>query len=708
MKTKQILSKIHSVAKTKDADNDPFIMRIKAYATTEKKDRYGEITDKAAFMRAMPKFMTTNGAVSMYNHRTNIGKILSYEEDKKGVIVETGIANTTQGRDLAELISVGAVSRMSFMFGNSEYEKVDESTRRLKAFEIFEIGPVDIPANTGARIIGAKDFDPEKEIETINLDESKRRNEMPLELTEKQMKDHVAEIVGPMKSEVDTLKSDYVTMEENITKGEKLLNEVDEKQKQLLDGRITKDEFDSRISKMAEDMVTIQKDLKRQNQARRIDGNRVEYTNWKHLNSDIKVVFDENGKALPEHFQKAYHFLHSPFDFSDGSQEARRLKDLRDLNDIIVISDAYFRKMGRGNYKIENLKTFRIFKELLKQYDPDLEKAMYSTGTGVGDEWVPTEFSAQLHEAYELEFELEAHIPRWEMPSNAAYFPVRGARPRGYRVGEAAVNNAAQMTKGNQTTANTLFTTETFGVAVQVAPEFIEDSIIAVAPLLRQQLAIAMRETNESRVINADDTTAGTHMDTAADWATDTTYPESYEKGFRKFAIAGTQTLNVQSTSAGVGDAAATFGAGDLRGLRKLLPNNSGHRAKELVYVVSLDVWLKMLSFAQYSQPGTYGANASWLTGDLPAFDGSPVVVSSELSTNFETTGLETGSSGLNGALCFNKNDFKIGYRRGVTLEFDKDILSQQWSFVATMRNSFKSMSVSLSEQVAYAINIPV
>jgi len=705
---KRIYGQVLDFKDFKGDSESPYEMIVTIRPATSDVDRYNEITDQDAFMKAMPEFM--KNPVSMYNHEHNIGKILAYDKDKKSVIVDIGLAKTDKAREVAELVRIGAVSRSSFMFGKANYKNEEgrDDVRRLVDFEIYEMGLVDIPANPNAGIINFKNYK-DNEFIVINENEDNSNNllkgKKTMDLDKKKLLDDMRAIVDPMQLEVDGLRSDWVTMKENAESATKLMKQVEEKQQQLVDGRINKEEFETFAGKIGTDILDIQKDLKRFEQAGKIQANRLPYSDWKALSSDIKVVFDENGQALSAKHQKAYHFLHTPFDFD--TDEGKRLRDLRDLNDTIIIAHAYFKKMGTGNYRMENLKCFQLFEKLLKDFDPELQKAMYSTGTGVGDEWVPTNFSAQLHEAYELEMNLETHIPRWEMPSNSAYYPISGARPRMYRVGEAAVNNPTQMVKSNHTTSNTLFTTETFGVAVMSSPEFIEDSIIAAAPALRKSISKAMSEGNESRYLNADDSTAGTHMDTAADWATDTTYPEAYEKGFRKFAIAGSRNISAQSASAGVGDGTTAFVAEDVRSLRGDLPSGMGHKAKDLVYVTSINVWLNMLSFNQYSQIGTYGANASWLTGDLPAFDGSPLVVTSELSETMASTGLKTGSDTTKGLVCYNKTDFKVGYKRNVTLEFDKDILTQQYAFVATQRNSFKSMSASTYEAVAYLINIP-
>lgn len=418
------------------------------------------------------------------------------------------------------------------------------------------------------------------------------------------------------------------------------------------------------------------------------------------------VVFDDSGRPKSEAEQRAYHLFQAPVDY--GKTDAgRQLKELRDLHDTVIFADAYASKTAKGGqYNINNLKSYRLYRDLVEEFDPGLAKAMASTTSGYGDEWVPTEASAEMYTAYELEAGVESHIPHWSMPSNPATWPIRTTHARMYRASEATVNNPTQLTKSTPGTSQTTFTTEDFAVAVAVSPTFIEDSIVAVVPALRADIAYAMATGYESLIINGD--SSATHQDTGADWATDTTYPESYEKGFRYMALnaSGTQAFDTQSSSGGVGDGTTAWDAKDGRYLRQLLPGKYGHKAKQLVYVTSLKVWLKMLSWSEYSQVGTYGANASWLTGDLPSFDGSPLVLSGELLETMAATGLKTGADSTKGMLCFNKSAFKIGTRRGITIEFDKDILTQQFAFVGTQRKSFQSMDSSGAEAVSYGYNI--
>ena len=629
--------------------------------------------------------------------------MLEYWKDKTGVIIKGGIAKTAKGREVAELVRAGIVTKLSFMFGKAKYEDdkdEDSNIRYLIGFKLYEIGLVSIPANMAAVVLAAKQHN--IEIKHLTFKEGKRN----MSLTDEQkalMKD-VEKSLKPMQTEIESIGDNYTKLNDDTEKMGKLLKQVDEKQRELADGRINEKEFTDFGEKISGDILAIQKEVKKALAASRIVGERMPMLDWKSLAKDVAFVYDDFGRPLSESHQRAYQIMQLPVDYSTA--EGQVLKNIRDLNDVVIFSHQYFKKASKGDYHISKLKSFQQLQGMIEAYDPDFAKAMSTSGTGVGAEWIPTEMSAQLHEAYELEFNLASHIQRWEMPSNSAQWPFATSRPRAYRAAQAITNNPDRLKQSDRGTNKVTFTAETFAIAVSTSQEFMEDSIINVATDLRTQIALGLVESEESRYLNADDTTPGTHMDTAALWATDQSFPESYEKGFRKLAIAASNTHNVQSATGGEGDGTSAFVAEDVRYLRALLPSGSGHRAKNLVYVTSLQVWLKMLSFAQYSQPGTYGAGASWLTGDLPSFDGSPLVVSSEMLDTLETTGLYTGSATLGGLILFDKTDFRVGFKRGVTIEFDKDIMTQQLSFVGSMRSSFKSMSASGNEACAYAINI--
>jgi uncharacterized protein len=79
---------------------------------------------------------------------TRSGTLRLYEDDK-GLRVEAELANTSRGRDVAELVRTGRVDSMSFGFtvprGGDEWNQ-DGSERTLKSVRLFEVSVVGWPA----------------------------------------------------------------------------------------------------------------------------------------------------------------------------------------------------------------------------------------------------------------------------------------------------------------------------------------------------------------------------------------------------------------------------------------------------------------------------------------------------------------------------------------------------------------------------------
>jgi HK97 family phage prohead protease len=105
----------------------------------------------------------------LWNH--DVGEILASTrsgtlrlyEDEKGLRVEAELANTTRGRDVAELVRTGRVDSMSFGFsvppGGDEWNE-DGSERTVKSVRLFEVSIVAFPAftaTTGGTAVRALD-----------------------------------------------------------------------------------------------------------------------------------------------------------------------------------------------------------------------------------------------------------------------------------------------------------------------------------------------------------------------------------------------------------------------------------------------------------------------------------------------------------------------------------------------------------------------
>jgi len=717
---------------------DGAILTISGYASTRDVDSTNDIVEPTAFANSLPKYL--DHPILLFGHdwySMPIGKVTRAKIDKKGLWIDAAIADTTQGRDIKTLVDFGILKSFSIGFWPTDIKspEKDGDPRVIEGLDLAEISVVNVPANRQALFEAAKGCEPATLALKSLFNDNPPHDGRGTQEGSHKMADRQDILPEDFKSalrQAETMTKNFGDKVEEVAgrldqvqtateQNARIIKMIQDQGEALRKGYITEAEFKGFTDKLGGQVLSLQHTIDSIKGAQRAVSERMPVTSWKGYARDIleykdgrlvnaggiDIAWDDQGRPLPDVLQRARFLLQEPVDYNQPG--GGLVKIIRDLNDIVYLSHVYLSQKARGRYDIMNLKAFKLFRTLVERVDPEFAKALYSTGTGVGDEWVPTEMSATLYEQMALEAKVEGYIPHWQMPSNPATWPIKTTTSTAYIYPEAAVNNPTQLTKSQFATTNVTFTTRNAGVAIPVSPEFMEDSIIDVIPAIRNDMALALAKGKESAIINGDD--AASHRDTQAGWVSGNM--EYGEDGLRRMAIdsqAGTgakNTFSVQATS-GIGDKAATFGEGDVRGLRDALPSPHGVNADNLVYVTTPRVWFKMLSFAPVAQAGTYNMGKStWSDGSLNMFDGSPVVLTGQMVDTYHTDGLWSTTGATSSILCFDKTAFKVGEKRGVTVEYDNDILTQQRAFVATTRYCFRSMRPATDHAVSMGYNIP-
>jgi len=694
--------------------NEKYELVIEAVVSTEAVDRYGEVVEQAAFMTALPKFMEDN-PVMMFNHMPDwtIGQALDYRFEDDKTIITGGVVKTDKGKEVATLIRDGVVKKMSFMFGNISTSQEPDEPLHITGFELYEIGPVSVPANTETDIQNwrSKSAKATHALDIHNLINASsdgggsQRKELAMAMDQSALETikNCEKMVGEFKTSLETTSGEVQDLQKNITEQAKLLKQVGEKHEELQKNLITPDEYKQFVDKIGKDILELSEKIEKVGKTSKVARSQMPFQTWKYDARNLITVYDDDGRPLDERAQRAYRLFEVPVKYEGA--EGEMLKHLRNLNDCVAIIDSTMRVSGK-RFDIRQSKTFKLFRELIEIVDPEFAKAMYSTGTGLGDEWVPTNMSSELYDLMRLESGLESLIPHFDMPSNPYTWPIKTSNPTLYRAGEAATNNPDTLVKSNLGTSNVTFTAETFAVAMLASPQWIEDSIIGVVEALRQGMAIAGVDGYESLLINGDN--SSTHLDNSVVTTHYTaTSPETYEKGFRKIASDLSTTFDAASTTTGVGDATAAFVPKDLRYMRQLMSPLSIEKPGDCVYVVSPSGYFQILNAVEATQPGTYGGVGDWQTGGLQSIDGCRLIVSSQISEDLTAAGIYDGSDvGYTVAFCFHKPSFKIGEKRGITVEAQKNIDTQQLLYVMSFRKSFQKMTASTLKPVALGYKI--
>jgi len=135
--------------------------RIEGYAAFfNNVDSYKDVIMPGAFKKSIENDI--DNIKMFFNHDWSsvpIGTINQLKEDEKGLYFEAQLNNTALAVDVKEGIKTGAVNKMSigFITEKSENGEIEGKTvRKLKEIKLFEISPVNFPANEKADITGYK------------------------------------------------------------------------------------------------------------------------------------------------------------------------------------------------------------------------------------------------------------------------------------------------------------------------------------------------------------------------------------------------------------------------------------------------------------------------------------------------------------------------------------------------------------------------
>ncbi len=484
----------------------------------------------------------------------------------------------------------------------------------------------------------------------------------------------------------ESVLSEQERLGTEVTDLQGILNEIRETQTKLTSNSITKTEFAERLESMATELETVRTEMAEAKAAKSVNDQKFAYTDYRSMITEFVWLTDDDGNKLDDIAQKAYCLFQMPVDY-DKMEAGYDLKNLRDLHDATIIADAMLRFRDRDRYSIQKN---RLFKQLIKAtevFDKDVALAMAGGNAGYGAEWLPTEMSTEFSEILRKQPRLANKFTMWNMPKGgSAKYPFQNGKAVVYKGGEALVDNAEEARKTNIATGVKTFTPDVFIGALVSSEELTEDAILDMVEFIRNELAIALLEGLESAVINGDD--SGTHFDN-----TDTTIYQTYNvetcfKGLRKLAQSNGRNIEDSSASTGVNALELVNfidAKGDL-GVAGLTP-------QECIYITGIKGRTQVQQ-ALYKEDAL-GVLAYMISGVLPNIDGSEIYISGQYDEQLQSDGIRHVSTDVKhtSMVCTHKPSFRIAQRRGITLEFNKNILTQQRQFVATARWDFGKIS---------------
>lgn len=307
-------------------------------------------------------------------------------------------------------------------------------------------------------------------------------------------------------------------------------------------------------------------------------------------------------------------------------------------------------------------------------------KALSSTGSGTGDELVPTGMASQLWDDIFLASRIAATMVRIDMPTNPFDVPL-GLGAVTWRKGteNTATTASDPATAKSTLTATELVTEQNWSYTLD------EDAAVAMAPAIRSRLAQSGAEVIDAFALNADATNAATGNINLDDADPDDAsyYLSAGQDGLRHLWLVDNTG---QGNSAG-GDALAD---GDILAALADMDKYAVDPS-QVVMVCDIATYLKgFLGLTNVVTVDKFGPNAVVLTGQLASYRGIPIVVSAsapktEADGKVSTT---AGNNTLGQITIYNRNMWYVGFRRQLMMETDRDIQKRQYIMVTSLREA--------------------
>ncbi len=364
-----------------------------------------------------------------------------------------------------------------------------------------------------------------------------------------------------------------------------------------------------------------------------------------------------------------------------GNEE---IKALQDLNDDLLIADTILRWCNPQYAESGGMRSLNLHKRYQSQLEEVVKAAdippMDTTDTA---HFVPTAISSQVLELPWLYGNVETLFEHLPMPTSPFTVPLdlTPVDTVADLVAEATTNtNNPGGTVGQSITDELLtFTAAKMGARMLTSAELDEDSVMMWIPLIKRRISMIIGSTVENADLNGDTTATHQDSDTHALGAGD---GRKAYKGLRKHMLAGSLSKDCSSNNLNEANLLAIKA---LCGAYGIVPTEGCWifgPTSYLSQVIKLDGCKKL---------NEYGPNATVIKGELASYYGSPVLYSAHQRENLNASGVFDGVTETKGVCMYvNKEYWKHGDRRKVTLKAEEWITTDQFNLVAFRRLDFQ------------------
>jgi HK97 family phage major capsid protein len=268
-----------------------------------------------------------------------------------------------------------------------------------------------------------------------------------------------------------------------------------------------------------------------------------------------------------------------------------------------------------------------------------IQKALDTTDTST---LVPAVLQRRLYMDIEKDAPMMANFRVLDMPNNPWEMPYQASSLTIYGVDESTTDTATAVAGSDLGFDKITFNAKKLGARVFWSRELEEDALIAILPVIREDLVRITRNGWERCFCYGDETTANTNINFEGTAPTTTAGAKDY--WLQCDGVFHSCLISHSGQALDLSDATIT----DLlfHNVRKKL-GKYGTNPADLVAMVPRELWYDMVTITNLLTPDKYGSGATILTGEVARMFGIPIVVTDGIPLT-DTTGKVDDTPGDN------------------------------------------------------------
>ncbi len=365
-------------------------------------------------------------------------------------------------------------------------------------------------------------------------------------------------------------------------------------------------------------------------------------------------------------------------------------------------SAAFMRELAHKAYRA--VERGQLDAAALRGLPVKADELMHTGNEGYGQEWVPDIWSSELWRKAQTENVILPLFRVVEMPSNPFELPIPGSDPVVYYVPETQDEDELTLGAGNPIPESRIgsgkvtLTAHKLALRVGFSAELVEDAVVPLIPLYREQALRVMADAIDHVLLNGDTETGATGNINSDDAAPGPTEKYLAFDGLRKLplVIDPARRIDAQGQPPSIEL---------LRSVRFLMRNRYALRPRDCAWIVDGSTYGKLLGQEEVLTVDKFGPYATVLTGEIAKLDGVAILVSPEMPLT-QADGKANVSGNTRGqALCVYRLGWVVGYRRRVTATMDYLPYFDSYQMVATVRLAFARIDDGVASAL---INIAV